>query len=208
MGNMLVLGAGNFGKRAVEVLLEAGNKVIVVDRDARALYAFRGSNLTAVCAGGIEYLVAQEIKSFDWIIPALPMHVAFEWLAKVLHSMEITCRQMPVPKLSVPNPLRGKDGALYASFASHLCPPDCPEPDGACYVTGEQRTVPLHRLLAGLTAPGFDIEVVQSHQLFPGLGGLNPVELKVLLEKTISRRNSLIVATSCACHAVLDALSF
>jgi hypothetical protein len=108
----------------------------------------------------------------------------------------------------VPNPYRGQNGTLYASFAVHLCPPECPEPDGACYLTGEERTTPLHKLLAELNVPGFDTEVVQSHQLFPGLGGLKPAELEQLLQKIAAKRRPVIIATSCACHAVLDALTF
>jgi hypothetical protein len=115
---------------------------------------------------------------------------------------------VPVPHITVPNPFRGQKGTLYASFATHLCPPECPEPDGACYLTGEQRTMPLYKLLAKLEVSGFDIAVIQSHQLFPGLGGLKPAELEQLLNNVASECRPVIIATSCACHAVLDALIF
>jgi hypothetical protein len=206
--NMLVLGAGKFGRRTVETLIEAGCKVTVVDRDATALKSLSGTNLTAVCAGGIEYLMEEDIMKFDFIIPALPLHVAFEWVAVCLNKMGINCGRVSVPAITVPNPYRGQNGTLYASFAAHLCPPECPEPDGACYLTGEERITPLHKLLAELDVPGFDTEVVQSHQLFPGLGGLKPAELEQLLQKIAAKRRPVIIVTSCACHAVLDALTF
>jgi shikimate 5-dehydrogenase len=96
--NMLVLGAGKFGRRTVETLIEAGCRVTVVDRDATALKPLSGANLTAVCAEGIEYLAEEDIYKFDFIIPALPLHVAFEWVIVCLNKMGISSGHVSVPE--------------------------------------------------------------------------------------------------------------
>ena len=208
MKEVLVLGAGKFGKRSVETLIDAGYAVTVIDRDAAIISVLSAANLTAICSGAKEYLAEVDVMDFGWIIPALPLHAVLEWVIACLDKMGIQHRQIPVPDITVPNPYRGPNGSLCASFAAHICPNACPEPDGACFLTGEERTVPLYKMLSKLKAPGFDIAVIQSHQLFTGLGGLKPAEMKQLLQRIVSRRRPVIIATSCACHAVLDALTF
>ncbi len=208
MQEVLVLGAGSFGGKAAEALARQGYKVTVVDREEKALSEIM-PGLAKVCADGVAYMAAQDIGSFTWIVPAVPLHVAFDWLLERLKAAGIKCGQAPVPvEISLPNPYYGKNGTVYASYASHLCPTDCPEPPGVCYVTGEERECPLYELLAKLNVPGHDVKVVRSHQLLPGIGGLSPSELGVLSHEIACRQRPVIIATSCACHAVLDALVF
>ncbi len=209
MQEVLVLGAGSFGGKAAEALARQGYVVTVVDREEKALSEIIMPGLTKVCADGVAYMAAQDIGSFTWIVPALPLHVAFDWLLERLEAAGIKCGQVPVPEgISLPNPYYGKKGTVYASYASHLCPTDCPEPPGVCYATGEERKLPLYELLAKLDAPGYDVNVVRSYQLLPGIGGLSPSELDALSQEIAGRQRPVIIATSCACHAVLDALVF
>ena len=116
---------------------------------------------------------------------------------------------MPVPRdLPVPNAYYTSDGTLYASLTQELCPEDCPEPSGYCYKTGEDRPSPLYEILSNLKAPGLAVDVVRSHQLKPGVGGLSPEELHMVQETVRSRRKPGLIATSCGCHSVINAYLF
>ncbi len=76
----------------------------------------------------------------------------------------------------IPGARRGPQGELYLSRAQHLCPDDCAEPE-VCPVTGESRDLPLYQELASLHLAGYEIRVIASRQLAPGVGGYPPRRL-------------------------------
>lgn len=206
----LVLGAGYFGKKSVSALRKRRKPVIVVDRDPLALALWdRDDDVSAICADGIEYLrQSVDLSAFEWIIPAIPLHVAFSWLQAWLNDKGIDCRKIPVPQgLNVPHSFYAENGTLYASFAGHLCPEDCPEPPGYCSLTGEERQLPLYRVLENLSVHGFSVYVIQSHQLAPGVGGFSSCQLEHLAEKVAAHRTPGLCISSCGCHAVIDAFA-
>ena len=107
------------------------------------------------------------------MVPSVPVHVAFEWVLNEL-GRPGTSRRLPVPEevgSQVPNPLRAPSGALYASFATFVCPDYCSEPDEICTHTGKERPGNLYDFLGGVDVPGFDVLVLRSWQLAPGVGG-------------------------------------
>jgi hypothetical protein len=102
--------------------------------------------------------------------------------------------------------MRGPQGEVYLSRASHICPDDCPSPEDFCPVTGESRTPALYEELAALNLPGFRIIVIISRQLAPGVGGYPPRELTDLPSKIADIHHNLLIATACRCHGVVHAL--
>ncbi|MBW1999295.1 MAG: hypothetical protein JRJ29_15215 [Deltaproteobacteria bacterium] len=143
------------------------------------------------------------------IIPALPLHLAFEWLERDL-AEKYTPERIEIPeaaKASLPYAWQGKHMSLLASYADFLCPEDCPEPPEHCTVTGEKRAKTLYELLNGLEIPGYYIHVVKSRQMGPGVGGYRVMELKRLKDNILSAgRGKWIIATACKCHGVLSAM--
>ena len=97
-------------------------------------------------------------------------------------------------------------GELYLSRARHLCPDDCAEPE-VCPVTGESRDLPLHQELASLHLAGYEIRVIPSQQLAPGVGGYPPWRLLDLARDMGALKGNVLIATACRCHGVMHGLA-
>ena len=87
MASYLILGAGKFGRLALERLArqDAAATFLVVDRMPAALAAVRALKIpgvTGVVAEAVAFLAAQlrEDSPWDWLIPMVPVHVAWAWL--------------------------------------------------------------------------------------------------------------------------------
>lgn len=147
----------------------------------------------------------------DWIIPALPLHLAYKWLQKRLyHRFKLTNITLHNDILNkLPNVIAGREGRIYTSIADFLCPPDCPEPKNHCYRTGRKREYHMFEFIAELGGRTYFPIVIRSHQMAPGVGGF---QLKTLFEtenKVLRHpakgEGPVLLATSCRCHAVIDA---
>jgi hypothetical protein len=207
MKKILILGAGCFGRRAAEVLQSENSEITLVDHDSRALQTLAGKGYVLLC-GEAAAILGSELKpeDFDYIVPAVPIHVAYAWLLEQLRKTGRHCRPIPVPEnLAVPNPYY-LQGTMYASLANHLCPGDCPEPQGYCMLTGEKRDLPLYQDLKQIKQFGFTVAVVQSRQLAPGVGGIAGGDF-ALLRRQVCPAGKFLVATSCSCHAVISAFT-
>jgi hypothetical protein len=214
MASYLILGAGKFGRLALERLgaQDKGAAFLVVDRMAQARSGARGlaaSQVKRVEAEAVAFL-AESLKngaSWDWLIPAIPEHVACSWLRQgPLAGTGWEATQVPEELATLaPVAIRGREGELYLSRALHLCPDDCSEPR-ACPVTGEPRETPLYEELAALEVPGFTTAVIPSRQLAPGVGGFPPGRLLALAQDLSGLGGKVLVATACRCHGVVHAL--
>jgi hypothetical protein len=208
----LILGAGRFGSLAVQRLLarEKVSSLVVVDRDAQVLKKIREQPVETVEQDAIDFLVHYPGLGSEWIVPAVPVHVAFAWLCKQL-AREGVVTQGAVPSIldhKLPNPQRAETGALYASFSTFHCPDDCDEPNESCMVTGEVREAHLFDVVQTIEVEGYQTFVVRSHQLAPGVGGYRLSVLWRLLEEAQSTEKDILVATACRCHGVINALRF
>lgn len=214
MASYLILGAGKFGRLALRRLADQDGEArcLVVDRrpaalaEARAL-AVPGAEMLE--GDAIYYLAAHLDLDFpwDWLIPMVPVHVAYAWL------LEGPLAEEGWEPAEVPEDLeglaamaiRGRQGELYLSQARHLCPDDCAEPT-VCPVSGEDRDPPLFLRLTEASRPGRPILVVASRQLAPGVGGYAPQQLRELAEAVRRASGIVLVATACRCHGVVHGL--
>jgi len=209
----LIIGCGHFGNRAAEKLTQRSSrsKIIVVDKKENALQ--KVSHLpveTAVC-NGIIYLsqFLSEGQKADFIIPAVPLHLAFEFILSQTKPLGGKRRRVP-PLSDLPNPMKGKTGDLYTSLANFLCSEDCPEPARYCTATGKRRGKPLYQILRDLKEP-LESRVIQSQQLAHGVGGFRPRALINLLKDIKEKKDSgqtFLISTASRCHGVTSALSF
>jgi hypothetical protein len=201
MASYLILGAGKFGRLALTRLArqDAAASFVVVDRDPAALAVTLDGvpDWTRVQAEAIAFLVRHlgGDGRWDWIIPMVPVHVAFQPEAVPEALAEL-----------IPGARRGPQGELYLSRAQHLCPDDCAEPE-VCPVTGESRDVPLHQELASLQLAGYEIRVIPSQQLAPGVGGYPPWRLLGLARDMGALKGKVLIATACRCHGVIHGLA-
>jgi hypothetical protein len=212
MESFWILGAGHFGSLAIQRILarKKVSRLVVVDRDVHVLGKLREKSIETVEQDAIDYLVHHPGLGSEWIVPAIPVHVAFAWLCRRL-AEEGTVTPLAAPAVldqQIPNPMRGKGAVLYTSFATFHCPDDCDEPQESCTVTGEVREANLFDLLRNIELGDYLTFVVRSHQLAPGVGGYQLSVLWRLLEEARSTEKDILIATACRCHGVINALRF
>ena len=208
-----VLGAGRFGRIAAERLKIRFPEALlsVTDRDGRRVERICGElKIPGEVGECISSMGGEKMEDDLWFIPSVPVHVAFEWVLGELGRTG-NPRRIPVPAevdRQVPNALRSPTGAVYASFATFMCPDYCNEPGEICTHTGKKRPGNLFEVLAGVLVPGFDVFVQRSFQLAPGVGGYPGRSMRELAVRAGAKPGACLIATSCRCHAVIDALEW
>ncbi len=211
MKTIWIIGVGKFGRRAYQTLAQEANHLnfVLVDPDNKNLEQHQGTNCEIACMDGVAFL-RRNLKAShapDWIIPALPVHLAAEWcLATVKAPRFRRCKIPSTLDRQVPNPMRVLDGNLYASHAHFKCPDDCDEPDDICTITRQPRKEDMFTLLKRLDAKPFRSTVIRSHQLGPGIGGYRPEQLFRLLDEVERSQTPLLICTACRCHGVITGL--
>src|SRR4030042_3057799 len=86
MAGYLILGAGHFGRLALERLARQDGAAVfwVVDHNPAALAATRGPGprINLIAQDAIDFL-SQHLAAgkWDWLIPMVPVHVAFAYVA-------------------------------------------------------------------------------------------------------------------------------
>ena len=205
-----ILGAGRFGRLAVERLLARREPphLVVVDHNPEKLLLLADRPVERVNEDVLAFLRANFAQRPDWIVPAVPIHVAFAWLSGELAGIGgvEALGVAAAVDAQVPNPWRDGKGGLYTSVATFRCPDNCSEPRDRCFATGLPRPDALFTLLAKIRVPGYVPLVVRSHQLAAGVGGYRPSALHHLLIRAKTASGPILVATACRCHGVLHAL--
>jgi hypothetical protein len=206
-----VIGGGQFGRRAVELLKKdaPAGKIVVVD-----IIPIRNlpDGIEMICADGIEWLTEHFTPdaAVDKIIPALPVHLAADWLKKKLIDDHKTVRSTEIPDDHLrhfPHPMRISPSRVVISLADFLCPPNCSEPANLCTYTGKKRPPSLYRTLETIVAGNFVPLIVRSRQFDSGVGGFFPDDLWHLLEQArLLPETPLLIGTACKCHGVVDGL--
>ena len=144
------------------------------------------------------------------IIPAVPIHVAAEWLRYMLIQNGKQCVPAQFPDYllqSLPHSISAEPGRIFTSFADFICPAACEEPEGYCPHSGEKRAIPLFTLIENRCPEGFEPIVLQSQQIFPGTGGILSQDLFAAYSRvTALTPGKFLIATACSCHGVVDAL--
>jgi hypothetical protein len=203
-----ILGAGRFGQIAVERITRhiPHATLIVVDQKPSAMDR---TDITTIREDGIGWLNRTLVPnaSVDLIIPAIPVHVAAEWLKlKLKHIFVINTFPIQDSWLTrLPHAMRGTAGQAFVSHADFICPDNCPEPAKVCSHTGKPRPLDLFCMLAGVDVDDVLPIIIRSHQLLPGVGGIYPADLLSALDTV--RNNShrpMMIATACRCHGVVE----
>jgi len=206
-----IVGAGRFGQLAALRICEArpGCAVTLVDPRSLQQVDVSCNRIRPMQADGIQFLVEKlnGTDDPDWIVPAAPVHVAYEWIRSRLSSRYAIepVAVSPAALDQLPNPQPGGIGTLYVSNATWTCPDDCPEPAEACSVTGEAHPCIVYRELQELESSGFESVVIRSRQLLPGVGGYTPQALYDALDKAEAAEGTVLLSTACRCHGVLNA---
>lgn len=212
MEEIWIIGVGQFGFLAYRRLSERVKKrhFVLVDPIKQNLLRCEGPEATLEQSEGVDFLfqhLHRTERGPDWIIPALPVHLAAEWIVSCLRSEGLRRIAIP-PKIEplLPNPIRGSEGNIYVSHAHFRCPDDCSEPRDLCTVTQKPRKQNMFDLLRELQTSPFRSLVIRSYQLGPGIGGYRPKQLFDLLEGVKKAGGHVLVCTACRCHGVITGL--
>ncbi|MEX1314029.1 MAG: NAD-binding protein [Desulfotignum sp.] len=210
MTQVWIIGSGRFGLRAARVMLEQNKPAIdvtLVDRDQSCLDKAAALGCTTVIGDGADFLFREMTRNRqpDWVVPAVPVHLAWEWCCLILGTGRLLSYLLPETiDACLPHPVRGTDNQIYVSYADFLCPPNCSEPEDRCTVTGKPRKKEMFRVIAELNFPQMVPFVIQSRQLGPGVGGYPPADLCALADRISRHRGRCLVATACRCHGVIS----
>ena len=215
MQQFWIIGFGKVGRRALERLRRKSSGAAITVVDPRYPDAPEGLPPGIDWHGedGVAFLVRRLAGREDpspWIVPAVPIHLAYAWLAARLRAVG-TFAPRPVPEVvaaELPNAVRGPEGQAYISIADFICPETCSEPAQKCPVTGRPRPFDLHTRLAAIRHAPYRSLVIRSFQLAPGLGGYRGRQLTEALETVRSRPGAYFLSTASKCHGVLHAFEF
>ncbi|CAB1061247.1 hypothetical protein D1BOALGB6SA_6020 [Olavius sp. associated proteobacterium Delta 1] len=211
MEKIWIIGLGQFGTIAFQRLSKTlkNSHFVLVDPVEKNLLKCKGPTTTLRISDGVKFL-EKNLKTGlkpNWIIPALPVHLAAEWI--LLHLGSTRLRRVPLPSeldRQVPNPIRGSEGNLYVSHAGFKCPADCDEPRDICTITRNVRKQSMFELLENVDINPFKALNVRSHQLGPGIGGYRPEQLFELMENVEQTPGPILVSTACRCHGIITGL--
>ncbi len=208
-----ILGAGRFGTMAAEKMKRKFPDAAITITDHNQEKVERVGLETGVASeagDAIRSITMRPLSDFVWVVPAVPVHVGFEWLLHELSGKGQVTR-LAVPEGAapqVPNPISAPSGTVYASFATFICPDFCVEPEEMCTKSGKPRITNLFEVFDEISVPGFTPVVLRSWQLAPGVGGYPGRSLDELLKAVARAPGKYLVGTSCRCHGVLDALEW
>ena len=210
MNNFWIIGGGKFGLRAAKTLSKKHprNNLTIVEKEKTVCRQLDRLGFEAVCRDGIQYLERNLSSASypDWIVPAIPLHTAYEWIRTKL-SKNHNVQKIAVPQdlvTELPHPINAETGRLYISIADFKCPENCPEPDEICTHTAKPRLMVLHEFLKSIQRKDLKTIVIRSHQLAPGVGGYTPRALFAALNEIEAAQGPILLSTACSCHGVMD----
>ena len=157
----------------------------------------------------MDHLLEMSADPSPWIVPALPLHLAFEWIVARIRKTGLVST-IPVPTnlvAQLPNAVVGPEGQAYVSNADFICPVNCSEPKDHCPATGQVKPCDLYELLGGIQIEDYRSVVVRSHQLAPGIGGYRGRQMEEALRTIQSRSGKVLLSTASKCHGGMHALT-
>jgi hypothetical protein len=213
MTQIFIIGFGKFGKLALSQMRRLGreSRIWIIDRDPDVLASERPLAGIRVLADGPRFLAEyqQWIGDEDWIIPALPIHLAWKWLDLNLKTVRSHKNIAPPLHLGDGLPFSRLSGeGLLVSYATFLCPENCPAPLRICFKTKEKRSAPLWKILAERDGLKGSLTVIESRQMAPGVGGYPFKELRRLPAQSQNSRSPFYLATACRCHGIINGLKW
>jgi hypothetical protein len=204
----IIAGFGKFGRLALERLTHAfpEETLILLDHDPHAFSGGRHTgNVREIVTDAVKYLVEHRDDlggSETWITPTAPLHLFAGVALGVVSDLRLAALPPTLPSL-VPNPYQLDGSTICCSYADFVCPDDCEE-GPLCTVTGESRQ-PLYSRLKGLVLPGYNVQILVSRQLCPGIGGYTSQDLFQCISEI--QQGCTVIGTSCRCHAILTAVT-
>ena len=210
MTQVFIVGFGKFGKKALTqaVRLWGKARIWIIDSRPEVFTAPGPGPWPGIwtLADGPQFLSDYQdwIGDEDWVIPALPVHLAWKWLNLNLETRPSLKAVLPPQSLGFGLAYSRTDiKGLYLSYADFTCPENCPAPIRHCFKTKEKRAVPLWKFLSEQQCSKGTLGVIESRQIAPGVGGYAFKELRRIRNLAKKAGPPFFVATACRCHGVI-----
>jgi hypothetical protein len=207
-----MVGFGKVGKALLPRVIRQWDqsRIWIIDHNPESLNSQEALAGIRVLGDGPQFLTQnrQWIRDDDWIIPALPVHLAWKWLALNLKSHKPKAAAPPLNWGSLLPYSQTLEDGLLLSFADFVCPDHCPAPLHHCFKTKQKRSQPLWKYLATRPCSKGTLEVIESRQMAPGMGGYPFGELRRVLKRALETGPPFYVATACRCHGVINGLTW
>ncbi len=201
----ILIGFGKFGQLAFDRLRSkfVDAEFIIVDPSINRSSVVPGPGIWPIRNDGVEFLLSHyQLAETDLIVPVAPFNIAGAYIFAYYRGSEYAILPARLAD-HFKNHWLIDNSTLCVSSVDFICPDDCPEGD-TCTVTGEQRT-PMHEKIEYLDFSDYDIRVLRSFQLAPGVGGYTLRSLRSLRD-SLTLGQKYVIATSCKCHAMLSAI--
>ena len=95
----LIIGCGHFGCRAADQLLKRDphSKIIAVDKEEKAIQRLSHLPVEIIVDDGLSYLnlYLSEGQAINYIIPAVPIHLVFEFILSQLKTWGAKKKRIP-----------------------------------------------------------------------------------------------------------------
>lgn len=206
-----IIGFGKVGRRALERLRQRSPEAAFTVVDPLCPQAREdATGISWHAVDGVSFLLRRlsaEPTGQPWIIPALPRHLAYEWMAATLRE-SADLHPCPVPEAvmaQVPNAIRGAEGQVFMSIADFVCPISCSEPRKGCPQIRKPRPFNLCAHLGAIRMENWRSVVVRSYQLAPGVGGYRARQLREALHTVRAYSGRFLLSTASKCHGVMHA---
>jgi hypothetical protein len=213
LSQVFIIGFGKFGQLTLPKVSQRWPKARIWIMDPVPEHLTRGERFSAVRVldKGEDFLWKHQnqLASEDWIIPAVPFHLAGDWVKRVLSRDRAVRKIKPPRNLGKGLPFTlylNKD--FYVSLADFECPENCPSPQGFCFKTRDPRPQRLREILDIQSLSRGTLTFIKSEQLAPGLGGFTFGELKRTGELLLRADPPLFLATVCPCHGVISGFTW
>jgi len=201
----ILIGFGKFGRLSFDRLRSTfkSAKFVIVDPNLCLVRDAFDDSTRLIPSDGIEFLANNtQLLETNLVVPVAPFNIAASYILASSHGTGYV--DLPAGMSDhFENWSLVNQSTLCISSGQFICPDDCPEGE-TCSVTGERR-VPMHDKIERIKSPGFQILVVRSFQLLPGVGGYFFRDLQSL-RQTIQPVQRYVIATSCKCHAILTSI--
>lgn len=213
METVWIIGVGRFGSRAASLLSKQHKnwQIVLVDPVKKNLPSLKRPNITFEHSDGIKFL-NDRLKpgvSVSWIIPSLPVHLAWEWcLMKIGSDRLVRAPLSSGIDTVLTNPMHGANGDVYTSNADFICPANCSEPESICTVTKQLRKQDMFKRLEALHYRNYTPIVLRSRQIGPGIGGYSPTQLFSFLKEVEQYKQPFLLCTACRCHGVITGVNW
>jgi len=227
--DVVVIGGGKYGSKAVKALRGRARRIVVIDNDPQCPARPQSDRACSLgdhisFADGISFIAADGSSTLlrifssgivpDYVVPSIPQNVMAQLFRAWTASKGLEAIPDPKKTRSAGHSLSkevlahtdAEKGHIIVSFSNgKTCSPLCLE-GGRCPLSGEPRPMSMFRILSAQFKGGA-CKIFQSHLLAPEVGGIEGDDIADAFNSLLPKLHNgaqLAIGTACMCHGTID----